>query len=225
MVIFNFLNNLAPAGGGLGARCRRLVILGSTLDTPVEDVVVLIAFTDEEVTEELAEVRVVGLVVEAESTSVVEEDAKFVGEASAEQIGGGGHLLLHDTVVLLLLGGCLETLPGKGTAEEVHEDISEGFEVITTSLLDAKMGVDGSVAGGTGQVLVLAVGDVKMSLGVTEFLCKAEIDDVDLVATLADAHQKVVGFDVAVDEVTGVSILNAGDLKGDESERRWTELE
>jgi hypothetical protein len=42
--------------------------------------------------------------------------------------------------------------------------------------------------------------------------CQAEIDDVNGIGPLAQAHQKVVGLDVAVDEGAGVDELEAGDL-------------
>jgi hypothetical protein len=34
--------------------------------------------------------------------AVVEENSKLVGDAAAEQLGKGCHLLIHDAVVLLL---------------------------------------------------------------------------------------------------------------------------
>lgn len=111
MILLSLLNDLSPASSSLGARGSGLIILSTTLDAPVEDVVILIAFTNEEVAEQLAQVRIVGLVVESEGASVVEEDAKLVGEASAKKVGGSRHLLLHDAVVLLLLGGSLQALP------------------------------------------------------------------------------------------------------------------
>jgi hypothetical protein len=106
------------------------------LDRPVEDVVILEALTNKQVTEELAKVGVIGLVIEVESTSVVQEDAKLAWEAKAEDIGGYRHLLLHDPAIFLLLGGGLEPLPREGTTQEVHEYICKGLEVITTGLLN-----------------------------------------------------------------------------------------
>jgi hypothetical protein len=73
------------------------------------------------------------------------------------------------------------------------------------------VGVDTGITGSTSQVLVLTVGDVEVSLRVTVLLGQTEIDDVDLVSTLADAHQEVVRLDVAVDERLGMDVLNAGD--------------
>jgi hypothetical protein len=73
--------------------------------------------------------------------------------------------------------------------------------------------IDGRITGGTGQVLVLAVGDVQVGLGITIFLGQTEVDDVHLISTLANAHQEVVGLDVTVDEVARVDILDTRDLQ------------
>ena len=55
--------------------------------------------------------------------------------------------------------------------------------------------------GSTSQALVLTVRDMEMGLCVTELLCKTEIDGVDLIATLANAHEEVNWFDIPVNEV------------------------
>lgn len=182
------------------------------MNAPIENVVVLVSFTDEEIPEELPQVRVVGLVVKSQGPSVVQEDGELVGEATAKKIGGCGHLLLHNPVIFLLLGSSLETLPRERATEEVHENISERFEIIAASLLDTQVSVDGSVTSSTSQVLVLSVGDVKVGLWVPVLLGEAEVDDIDLVASLSDSHQKVVRLDVAVDEVAGMNVLDARNL-------------
>lgn len=201
-----------PPSGNLRARALALLLHLAPLNAPVEDVVVLVTLTDEEVAEQLAKVRIVGLVVEAKGTGVVQKDAKLVGEAATEEVSGGRHLLLHDAVVLLLLGRGLEALPGKRTAEEVHKDVGEGLQVITTGLLDTQMRIDGGVASSTSQILVLPVWNVEMGLGVPVLLRKTKIDNVDLVSTLANAHKEVVGLDVTMDEVARVDVFYTRDL-------------
>ena len=200
------------------------------LNAPVEHVVVLEAFTDKQVPEQFAQIGIVRLVVEAKSTAVVEEDAKLVGEAAAQQVGGGRHLLLHDSVILLLLGSSLEALPWQSTTEEVHENVGERLEIVTTSLLcnavrngvftqveklrtNSQVGVDGGITGSSSQVLVLAVWNVEVGLGVTVLLGETEIDNVDLISTLANAHQEIVGLDVTMDKVAGVNVLHSGNLE------------
>ena len=206
-VVFFLLDDLAAGGRFAGA-----IILSVTLDTPIEDVVILITFTNEQITEELAEIGIIRFVIEAQSPCVIEENAKFVGESTTEEIGGGGHFLFHDTVILLLLGSSLQTLPRKGASEEVHQDVGKRLEIIAAGLLHAKMSVNGCVAGSSGEVLVLSVRNVEVCFRIPEFLCKTEIYNVDLIATFSDAHQEVVGLDIAVDEVAGVDVFDSGDL-------------
>lgn len=117
---------------GLGNCLGILLVL---IDSPVEDVVILEALTDEEITEDLSEIRVVRLIIEAKGASVVEVDGELVGESTAKNLGWGGHLLLHDAVVLLLLGGRLETLPWKGATAKVEHNVSKGLHVVTARLL------------------------------------------------------------------------------------------
>ena len=90
---------------------------------------------------------------------------------------------------------------------------------------DTQVSVDGSVASRARQVLVLTVRDVKVRLRVPVLLRQTKVDDVDLVAALADAHEEVVGLDVAVDEALSVDILDAGDeLVGEQQNRLEGEL-
>jgi len=206
-VVFFFLDDLAAGGGFAGA-----IILSVTLDTPIEDIVILITFANEQIAEELAEIGIIRLVIEAQSPCVIQENAKFVGESTAEEIGGGSHFLFHDTVILLLLGSSLQTLPREGASEEVHQDVGKRLEIIPASLFHTEMGVNRCVAGSSGEVLVLSVRNMEVCFRIPELLCKTEIYNVDLIATFSDAHQEVVGFDVAVDEVAGVDVFDSGDL-------------
>jgi hypothetical protein len=58
-----------------------------------------------------------------------------------------------------------------------------------------------------------------MGLGVTVLLGQAEIDNVDLVTTLSDAHEEVVRLEITVDEGLGVDVLDTGDeLVGQEQD-------
>ena len=41
---------------------------------------------------------------------------------------------------------------------------------------------------------------MEMSLGVTILLCETKIDDIDLITSLANAHEEVVWLDIPVDE-------------------------
>lgn len=64
-----------------------------------------------------------------------------------------------------------------------------------------------------------------MSLGVTVLLGETKVDHIDLVAALADAHEEVVGLNIAVNERLGMDVLNSRDeLIGQEKDRLQGEL-
>ena len=91
------------------------------------------------------------------------------------------------------------------------------------------MGVDGGITGSAGQILVLTVWDMEVSLWVSVLLGETEINNVDLVASLADAHKEIVRLDVTVDEGFGVDVFDAGDelvcQKKDGLQREFTVAE
>jgi hypothetical protein len=50
---------------------------------------------------------------------------------------------------------------------------------------------------------------VEASLQASVSCCKAKINHINLIIVVADTHENVGGFDVTVDEVARVDILNA----------------
>jgi hypothetical protein len=81
-------------------------------------------------------------------------------------------------------------------------------------LTSAQVHVDRHVPSGSAQALALAVRDVLLGLGVAVLLGHAKVDGVYHVGRLGarSADEKVVGLDVAVDEVLLVDRLDASDL-------------
>lgn len=77
-----------------------------------------------------------------------------------------------------------------------------------TQLFNPQMVVDRDVWGSSNRGTVLFVWDVEMSVGVPVPLCETKIDDIDLMIVIVCTHQEVGRFDVAVDEMTRVDILN-----------------
>lgn len=75
------------------------------------------------------------------------------------------------------------------------------------------MRIDGGIASGASQVLVLTVRDMKVRLRITILLCKTKVNNVDLVAALSDTHEEVVRLNVTVNEVTRVNIFNSRNLE------------
>ncbi len=114
LLIFLHIGNLVVTSS-----CNGLSVLLIFVDSPVKDVVILEPFSDKEIAEDLTEVRVIRLVVKAKGTSIVEIDSELVGEPTTKDLSRRGHLLLHNAVVLLLLGGSLESLPRQRAAAEV----------------------------------------------------------------------------------------------------------
>lgn len=71
------------------------------------------------------------------------------------------------------------------------------------------MSVDGGVTRSTGEILVVTVGDMYTRAGVAVLLCETEVDDEELIAMATNAHEKIVRFYVAVNEVLHMHVLNA----------------
>jgi hypothetical protein len=82
---------------------------------------------------------------------------------------------------------------------------------VTSRLTDSQVSVDTGITSSASQVLVLTVRNVEVSLWVTVFLSETKVNDVDLVASLANAHEEVVWLDITVDERLGVDVFDARD--------------
>jgi len=184
-------------------------------------VVVGVSLTAEQVTEHASQVGNVWLCLELEGAAVGEVLGELGGTSLAEGGDGDGLLLLHDELVLF--GGALrlESLPGQSSLEEVYEDVSDGLEVVSAGLFDAQVVVDGCVSGRSRQGASLALGDVLEGSGVTVSLGKTKVDAVDEVSVSSSAvRDKVGGFDITVDQVTGVHEFYAFEhLIGDHEDR------
>lgn len=74
------------------------------------------------------------------------------------------------------------------------------------------MAVDAGVAGGSGEVLVLLVGDVVVRLAVAVLLRQAEVDEVHDVGLVHQPDQEVVRLYVSVDEIARVQELHSRNL-------------
>ena len=132
----------------------------------------------------------------------------------AKIFDSGCLLLLTNLLVLLLVSGSLQSLPGETTPQEVHENMTQSLQVISSRLLTAQVCVDTHVASSARQGLALAVRDVLLGLGVTVLLGHAEIDDMDDVGGLGRraADEEVVRLDIAVDQVLLMNCLHARKL-------------
>jgi hypothetical protein len=81
------------------------------------------------------------------------------------------------------------------------------------------MSIDRSVPSGTSQVLVLPVGDMQVSLGVSVLFGETEINDINLIASFPNTHEEIVGLDISVDKVSRVNVFDSRDeLVGEEKD-------
>ena len=66
---------------------------------------------------------------------------------------------------------------------------------------------------------------MEVSFGVTVLFGQTEIDYVDLIATLANAHEEVVRLDITMDKRLGMDVFDTGDeLVGQQQDSLQREL-
>jgi len=58
------------------------------------------------------------------------------------------------------------------------------------------------------RVTVFLVWNVEMSFQVPVPSCESEIDDIDLIVMVIKTHQEIGGFDITVNKMTRVDVLN-----------------
>ena len=80
----------------------------------------------------------------------------------------------------------------------------------------AKVSVDTHVAGRSTQTLLFSIRYMLFGLWIPVLLGHTKVDNVDHVLFAGcTTHEKVIGFDIAIDEVLFVKCLNSGDLSDD----------
>ena len=84
-------------------------------------------------------------------------------------------LLLSNLLVLLLVGRGAETLPWQPTAQEVHEDVAKGLQVVAARLLASQVRVDGHVTRGARKRFTLSVRYMHLRLRIAVVLRHTEI--------------------------------------------------
>mmetsp|Transcript_122964 Transcript_122964/g.226495 ORF Transcript_122964/g.226495 Transcript_122964/m.226495 type:complete len:229 (-) Transcript_122964:394-1080(-) len=188
------------------------VFLGLVVqDCPVKDKIVLVALAQEEVFQQPAQVCIVRAILESQAAAVIEICDKLGWEMLAKHLYWCGHLLLHDFLVFLFLAISFEPLPWQTPSIEVHQDIADSLQIITSTLLNTEMCVYASISCCACEILALSVGDVLLRLRVAVLLCQPKVNDVHLVGLFAQTNEEVVRLDIPVDEILGVHILNTID--------------
>jgi len=190
-----------------------IVASGPTINPipiPIQTRVVIgVSLTSEQVTEHPPQVCNVGLGLKLKTAAISKVLRELTGTPLAQRGDGDGLLLLHDKLILLRGALGLESLPGKTSFEEVHEDVSDGFEIVATGLFHPQVIVDRGVTGGTREGPSLALGDVLEGAGVTVTFRQSEINAVHKVPRTASVRDEVSRLDITMDEMATVHDLNA----------------
>ena len=174
----------------------------------------------------IAQILVEFLCQTVSKLAITSIDSKLIGQSRtwvslAEILDSGGLLLLTNLLVLLLVGGSLQALPRKTTPQEVHENVTQSFQVIPTGLLASQMSVDTHVSSCARQRLPLTVRNVLFSLRVAILLGHSEINNVNDIGSLGGwaTDQEVIRLNIAVDQILLVDCLDAGQLESEMCQR------
>lgn len=173
------------------------VSLECLLDDPVELEVHLIVVLSHEVFEEFSEVGDAGLVFKIQRSTVVEVLHKLVWEAPAQLFNACILLLVPNLIILFLLGLRWETLPRQFSLEEVHSDVPESLEVVSSRLFVAQMCVERGISRSTSEILSFLPWDVLSCLWISESLGQTKVNKIDA-GRLLRSNEEVIWFDVSV---------------------------
>ena len=92
--------------------------------------------------------------------------------------------------------------------------MTNGFQIVTSTLLDSLVRRDRGVSGGSCQVLAVLVGDV-LSLAILVAFGETKVDDEDVVSgRLRSANQEIIRLDVTMNDPLIVHFFNSLDQLG-----------
>jgi len=101
---------------------------------PVVHLIVLVSIVLHGRCEQFSQEVVIGRLIKGKFSHVIEVNSKFL-RVALDQLRNRSRLFLFSNLfVLLFVGSRLETLPRKSAAEEVEEDVTKRFEIVTTRL-------------------------------------------------------------------------------------------
>ena len=91
--------------------------------------------------EQLSQIVVVRGLEEVQTSDVSQIGGKFLWVTLAQNLDGSGSLGVANFLVSFLQCVRLESLPGKITAQEIHEHVTESLQVVTSTLLLTKVSI------------------------------------------------------------------------------------
>jgi len=172
-------------------------------------VVVGVSLRAEKVSEHTAQIGNVWLGFELQAAAVRKVLGKLAGAALAESGDRDGLFLFHDKLVLFGGGFGLEALPGQSTLEEIDQNVSNGFQVISARLFHAQVIVDGGVTRRTRQRASFSLRNVLQGTRVAITLRQSKVDTVDEISVSASRiRNKIGGLDVSVNQMARMHELH-----------------
>mmetsp|Transcript_2859 Transcript_2859/g.10917 ORF Transcript_2859/g.10917 Transcript_2859/m.10917 type:complete len:231 (-) Transcript_2859:766-1458(-) len=159
--------------------------------------------------EQLSQIFVVWSVSESKGATVLDVLHKFVRNATAQCLDWC--ILLHvcHFSVLFLLCFCSHSLPWKRSLQEVYQNISEAFQIVPARLLVSHVGEYTGVSKSSCQRL--SITERNMHASVFENFGKTKINEEHLAAVLPYSHQKIVGLNISVDNISRMQIFQSLD--------------
>jgi hypothetical protein len=136
-----------------------------------------------------------------------EESAKLHGKRLETVVCGDSSLQLDNVVSLRL-----HTLPWQKATKKVDENVCEGLHIVPSSELQAQVTINGCEISGSYKAKTIVVWNMYACLGIPELLRQPKINEVHHVGLLADAHNDVGRFEITVNEVARMDILQATEL-------------
>jgi hypothetical protein len=97
---------------------------------PIVLVVIIVAVAGEKILEHVFHGAVLRALVEPQIPALAEVLGELDGVPLAEDLDGGGELLLFDHLVLFALVAGLESLPGQHPPQEVHNHVADALHVV-----------------------------------------------------------------------------------------------
>lgn len=103
--------------------------------------------------------------------------------------------------------------------------MANGFQIVTSTLLDSFVRRDRGVSGGAGEILAIFVRNM-FTLTILVALSETKVNDEDIVSSrLSATDQEVIGLDITMDDPLVVHLLNSLDqLRANEEDGFQIEL-
>ena len=118
-------------------------------------------------------------------------------------------------ILLLALNKCEyypDALPRKATLQKVNQNVSDCFQIVSSTLLDPQMSIYWGISSGPCQASIFFVWNVLMCFEISVFFAQTEINAVQNMWIFSDSNQKILWLNVSVDVIFCMKELHFLDL-------------